>query len=107
MKDLAANRDRVGSLSLLIAPALIVTPYERLQTQDRRKNPQRDYARFADARIQFDRVMGTSRSGVLERCYEIIRCGLMLQSGCGDNAGPDSLEDRIIDANEVLIHRIR
>ena len=32
MKGLAEHRDRVGSLALLIAPALIVAPYERLQT---------------------------------------------------------------------------
>jgi hypothetical protein len=59
MKHLAADRDRVGSLSLLIAPALIVAPLERLQTRGPRKNPQRDYERFPDARIQFDRVMET------------------------------------------------
>jgi hypothetical protein len=57
MKDLASQRDRVGSLSLLIAPALIVAPYERLQTHARRKNPQADYLRFPKAHKEFNAVM--------------------------------------------------
>jgi hypothetical protein len=57
MKAIAAERDRIGSLSLLIAPALIVAPYERLQTHARRKNPQADYLRFPDAHQQFNSVM--------------------------------------------------
>jgi hypothetical protein len=57
MKSVAADRDRIGSLSLLIAPALIVAPYERLQTHDRRNNPQEDYLRFSDAHRQFNAVM--------------------------------------------------
>jgi hypothetical protein len=59
MKNIAARRDRMGSLSLLIAPALIVAPYERLQTHDRRQNPQADYRRFDEARKEFDAVMKT------------------------------------------------
>jgi hypothetical protein len=49
MKAIAAKQDRVGSMSLLIAPALIVAPYERLQAHAQRKNPQADYLRFPDA----------------------------------------------------------
>lgn len=59
MKELASQRDRIGSLSLLIAPALIVAPYERLQTHKPRKNPQRDYSRFVHHRKRFDAVMKT------------------------------------------------
>jgi hypothetical protein len=43
MKKVAEERDRVGTLGLLVAPALLVAPYERLQTYARRKNPQADY----------------------------------------------------------------
>lgn len=57
MKAVATERDRIGSLSLLIAPALIVAPYERLQTHARRKNPQADYLRFPDAHERFNAVM--------------------------------------------------
>jgi len=57
MKDFAAQRDRMGSLSLLIAPALIVAPYERLQTYARRRNPQADYLRFPEAHKEFNAVM--------------------------------------------------
>lgn len=58
MMGLAEHRDRVGSLALLIAPALIVAPYERLQTHARRKSPQADYLRFPDAHKKFNAVMG-------------------------------------------------
>jgi len=60
MMDVAARRDRVGSLSLLIAPALIVAPYERLQTTAARKNQQMDYDRFPDTHLRFNAVMETS-----------------------------------------------
>jgi hypothetical protein len=57
VEPIAARSDRIGSLSLLIAPALLTAPYERLQTYMRRKNPQADYLRFPDAHQEFDRVM--------------------------------------------------
>jgi hypothetical protein len=57
MIRVAAERDRIGSLSLLIAPSLIVAPYERLQTYARRRNVQADYLRFPDAHRRFDAVM--------------------------------------------------
>ena len=47
MKRAAAAKDRIGSLSLLIAPSLIVAPYERLQRYARRQNAQADYPRFS------------------------------------------------------------
>src|SRR5690242_8428912 len=56
-EPIAARSDRIGSLSLLVAPALLTAPYERLQTYARRKNPQADYLRFSDAHREFDRVM--------------------------------------------------
>ncbi|HWD41554.1 MAG TPA: hypothetical protein VG944_22105, partial [Fimbriimonas sp.] len=49
MVRVAAERDRIGTLSLLVAPSLIVAPYERLQTYARRRNAQADYLRFPDA----------------------------------------------------------
>jgi len=57
VEPIAARSDRIGSLSLLVAPALLTAPYERLQTYTRRKNPQADYLRFSDAHREFDRVM--------------------------------------------------
>ena len=57
IEPIAAGSDRIGSFALLVAPALITTPYERLQTYARRKNPQADYLRFPDAHQQFDRLM--------------------------------------------------
>src|SRR5437867_2479005 len=54
---IAASADRIGSFSLLVAPALITAPYERLQTYANRKNPQADYLRFPEAHRQFDDVM--------------------------------------------------
>lgn len=57
VEPIAAARDRIGSLSLLVAPALIIAPYERLQTYAGRKNPQADYLRFTGAHHQFDRLM--------------------------------------------------
>jgi hypothetical protein len=62
MKTLADKRDRLGSLSLLIAPALIVAPYERLQTYARRRNPQCDYLHFPEAHNRFNAVMETQFS---------------------------------------------
>jgi len=57
MKEVAAAQDRVGSLSLLIAPSLIVAPYERLQTYARRRNPQADYLNFPGAHARFNEIM--------------------------------------------------
>jgi hypothetical protein len=57
IEPVAARRDRLGSLSLLIAPALLTAPYERLQTYARRTNPQADFLQFSDAHLEFDRVM--------------------------------------------------
>jgi hypothetical protein len=45
-------------MSLLVAPALIVAPYERLQTYARRRNQQADYLHYRDARRAFDAAMG-------------------------------------------------
>ncbi len=57
VEPIAASLDRKGSLGLLIAPALIIAPYERLQRHGRRTNPQADYLRFPRAYQEFDRVM--------------------------------------------------
>ena len=43
IEPLATERDRIGTLSLMVAPSLIIAPYERLQTYARRKNPQADF----------------------------------------------------------------
>jgi hypothetical protein len=59
MVRVAAERDRIGTLSLLVAPSLIVAPYERLQTYARRRNAQADYLRFPDAHKRFNPVMQT------------------------------------------------
>ena len=59
MKEVAKASNRIGSLSLLVAPALLVAPYERLQQYAKRKNPQADYLAFPEAHKAFDRVMRT------------------------------------------------
>jgi hypothetical protein len=57
MKRLAAEQDRIGTMSLLVAPALIVAPYERLQTYATRRNPQVDYLHFPEPHARFNSVM--------------------------------------------------
>lgn len=56
-EKIAAERDLIGSLSLLVAPSLLMAPFERLQTFARRQNPQADYLRFPAAQQEFDKVM--------------------------------------------------
>lgn len=57
LEPIALSTERIGSFSLLVAPALITAPYERLQTYANRKNPQVDYLRFPDFHRRFDEVM--------------------------------------------------
>lgn len=63
VEPVARSQDRIGTFSLLIAPALIIGPYERLQTFAIRKNPQRDFDQFQWAAEEFQRVMGSPFAG--------------------------------------------
>jgi hypothetical protein len=58
-EPIAAKDDLVGSLCLVTAHALVIAPYERLQTYSRRMNPQKDFLQFQSAHKQFDTAMTT------------------------------------------------
>ncbi|MBI3127703.1 MAG: hypothetical protein HYZ11_08885 [Candidatus Tectomicrobia bacterium] len=51
-------QNRLSTFSLMVAPSLLIAPYERLQTfPGKRINPQRDFDRFKKAKEEFDKLM--------------------------------------------------
>ena len=57
VEQTAIQRDAIGTFSLMIAPSLLIAPYERLQTCGRRVSPQRDFDRFPEEKRRFDEAM--------------------------------------------------